>query len=326
MKKRFLALLLTGAMALSLAACGGSDTGSGSGAGSSAGSGSGAEGGAPTYKFALCMSHQTNEFTTLVGEGAKAKGEELGVQVDVFDGKQDSATQISQVESAIQNGYDGIIIEPISVDGIVPAVKQANEANIPVITVVQAMKNQDTMAVAYCGGNEIQASETQMTEALKLIGNKGNIAIIYGPMGSDAQLTRLEGYNNILANNPDVKIVFDETANWVTEEALTLVENWLSTGTEIDLIVSQNDSMAMGALKAVEDAGKDIPVVGLDAVSDAIQAVADGRLAGTVSQDAYGQGALGVETMYKHLQGEEVEPLNYTECVWINQDNVADYQ
>ena len=86
--------------------------------------------------------------------------------------------------------------------------------------------------------------------------------------------------------------------------------------------------MAMGALKAIEDAGKqaDIPVFGLDAVSDAVKAVADGRLAGTVSQDAPGQGALGVETMVKVLNGEKVEPINYTECVWVNKDNVADYQ
>ncbi|MGE4549439.1 MAG: sugar ABC transporter substrate-binding protein [Intestinibacillus sp.] len=332
MKKRLLSMLLLGAMAMSLTACGGDKSGdtakTDDGTQPSGTSDSAAGDSQKNYKIALCMSHQTNEFPTAVGKGAKAKAEELGVTVEVFDGKQDQQTQINQIETAINQGYDGILVEPISADGIVPAVKEANDAGIPVITVVQQMKNQDTMAVSYCGGDEAAASKLQMQKALDALGGKGNIAIIYGPMGSDAQLKRKAGYDEILAKYPDVKVVFQETANWVTADALKLVENWLSTGKEINAVVSQNDSMAMGALKAIEDAGKqaNIPVYGLDAVSDAIKAIADGRLAGTVSQDAPGQGGLGVETMVKYLNGDKVEPINYTECVWVDKSNVADYQ
>ena len=333
MKKRLLSMLLLGAMAMSLAACGGDQSGDTaktddnsqqSGAGDSAASGTSQK----NYKIALCMSHQTNEFTTAVGKGAKEKAAELGVTVEVFDGKQDQQTQINQIETAISQGYDGILVEPISADGIVPAVKEANDAGVPVITVVQQMKNQDTMAASYCGGDEAAASKMQMQKALDALNGKGNIAIIYGPMGSDAQLKRKAGYDEILAKYPDVKVVFEETANWVTADALKLVENWLSTGKDINAVVSQNDSMAMGALKAIEDAGKQdsIPVYGLDAVSDAVKAIADGRLTGTVSQDAPGQGALGVQTMVNYLNGEKVEPVNYTECVWVDKSNVADYQ
>lgn len=329
MKKRLLSMLLLGAMTLSLAACGG-DNSAGDPTPPAGGDSASADGGdaQKDYKIALCMSHQTNEFTTAVGNGAKEKAAELGVTVDVFDGKQDQATQINQIETAITQGYDGILVEPISADGIVPAVKAANDAGVPVITVVQQMTNQDSMAASYCGGDEEAASKLQMQKAVDALGGKGNIVIIYGPMGSDAQLKRKAGYDEILAANPDIQVVYEETANWVTEEALSLMENWLSTGTEINAVVSQNDSMAMGALKAIEDAGKqaDIPVYGLDAVSDAVKAVADGRLAATVSQDAPGQGALGVETMVKVLNGDTVEPINYTECVWVNADNVADYQ
>lgn len=316
MKKRLLSMLLLGAMATSLAACGGD----------SAAQDDAAAGDENGYKLALCMSHQTNEFTTAVSNGAKAKAQELGVTLEVFDGKQDPQTQINQIETAINQKYDGILVEPISADGIVPAVKEANDAGIPIITVVQQMKNQDTMAVAYCGGDEAAASELQMQKAVDALGGKGNIVILYGPMGSDAQLKRKAGYDKVLQNYPDIKIVFDETANWVTADALKLMENWLSTGKEINAVVSQNDSMAMGALKAVEDAGKDIPVYGLDAVSDAVKAISDGRLAGTVSQDAPGQGSLAVQTMVDHLDGKDVEPINYTECVWVDSSNVADYQ
>ena len=280
-----------------------------------------------SYKIALLMSHQTNAFTNAVSAGARAKGEELGVEVEVFDGNQDQATQNSQLEQCLNQGYNGILVEPVTVDGIAPAVKEANEQGIPVMTVVQKMTQQD-LAVAYRGGNDANAGRLQMEKAVEMLGGKGNIALLYGPMGSDGQLIRKEGYDAVLADNPDVQVVFEETANWVTEEALSLVETWLSTGTEINAIVAQNDSMALGAQKAIEDAGKqdDILVFGVDAVDDAIAAIAAGRLDGTVSQDASGQGALGVETMVSYLNGEEVEPEAFTECIWIDSSNVADYQ
>ncbi len=333
MKKRILAMLLAGVTCLSLAACGGgSDADSGADAGNQdssnadAGNQDSAEGG-KSYKIALLMSHQTNAFTTAVGQGAAAKAEELGVTVDVFDGKQDQANQASQMEQCITQGYDGILVEPISVDGIAPSVRTANEAGIPVMTVVQMMSEQE-LAKSHCGGDDAQASELQMSKAIEQLGGKGNIVILYGPMGSDAQLIRKQGYDKLLAENPDVMVLFEDTANWTTEEALSKMETWLQTGTEINAVVAQNDSMALGALKAIEDAGKqdDIYVYGIDAVPEGVSAVAEGRLDGTVSQDAAGQGALGVEMMVKFLNGESVEAINHTECVWVTTDNAADYQ
>ena len=123
--KRTIAMLLAGLLCLSMAACGGSGD-SGSASGSSAGAG--AENSGSSYKLALLMSHQTNAFTTAVSAGAVEMGEQLGVQVDVLDGKQDPATQASQIETCIAQGYDGVMVEPISADAIVPAVKAANEA------------------------------------------------------------------------------------------------------------------------------------------------------------------------------------------------------
>lgn len=334
--RKILAALLLAAMVLSLAACGGSG-GSTTGGGDAdaqqsedaqapeEGGGESTEG--PGYRIALCMSHQTNAFTIAVGNGARAAADELGVTVDVFDGKQDQATQTSQIEQCIAQGYDGILVEPVSVDGIVPAVKAANEAGVPVITVVQQMSGQDDYAVAYRGGNDANAGRLQMEKVMELIGGQGAIAILYGPMGSDGEIIRKQGYDEVLADYPDVTVEFDETANWVTEEALSLVENWLSTGVHLDAVVAQNDGMAMGALKAVEDAGlKDqIVVVGVDAVDDALAAIEEGRLDGTISQDAPGQGALGVQAMVAYLNGEEIEPVEYTECIWVTQENVADY-
>lgn len=319
--KRLFSLLMAGAMALTMAACGSDDAQNTSGD-----EGVQTSSGGDGYKIALLMSHQTNAFTTAVSDGARAEAEALGVTVDVFDGKQDQATQASQIEQCIAQGYDGILVEPISVDGIAPSVKLANEAEIPVITVVQKMTQQE-LAVAHCGGDDANAARLQMEKAVEALGGEGNIVVLYGPMGADAQLVRKEGYDAVLAENAGIQVVFEDTANWTTDEALSKMETWLQSGTEINAVVAQNDSMALGAQKAIEDIGMqdDIIVFGIDAVPEGIASVAEGKMDGTVSQDAAGQGALGVQIMVDHLKGNSVSSVTYTECIWVILDNVEDY-
>ena len=278
-------------------------------------------------KYALVISHMTNAFVTTFAENAQLKADELGVELTIFDGNKDSATQISQIESAITQGYAGIMVEPVSVDGIKPAVVAANEAGIPVITVIQKMAEQD-LAKSYVGGNDKEAGKLEMEKAIEAIGGKGSIAILYGPMGSDAQLIRKEGYDEVLAQYPDVTVEFEQTANWVTDEALKIAENWLQSGKEISAIVAQNDGMAVGAMKAVQDAqmGDKIKIYGIDATPDGLDAIASGRMDGTVSQSVAMMGQQSTETLHKVVNGESVESEVLMTPEWVTIDNIADYQ
>ncbi|WP_147680186.1 sugar ABC transporter substrate-binding protein [Actinomyces ruminicola] len=274
-------------------------------------------------RIALVMSHMTNSFTTTVANSAVAEGEELGITVTVFDGNSDAATQISQIESAVAQGYDGILVEPVSKEGIAPGLKAANEAEIPIATIVQQAEQQER-AASYIGGDDTAAGKLQMEKVIEAIGEEGAIAVLYGPMGSDGQLQRKAGYDAVLAEHPGVSVVLEQTANWDTAQALTVTENWLSTGTRIDAIVAQNDSMALGALKALTNAGEqgDVHVSGVDATDDGVASIRNGGMAGTVSQDTAGIGRLAVDTMDKLIKGETVEAVNYTEAVWITADNI----
>ena len=121
MKKRLLAMLLTGAMTLSLAACGGTSTGSDA----STGSDSSASGSGDSYKIALIQQHQTNAFQIAVSEAAEAKADELGVDLTILSADQDAATQISQIEQCVSEGYDAILFEPVDPDGLADAAKSA---------------------------------------------------------------------------------------------------------------------------------------------------------------------------------------------------------
>lgn len=314
MKSRTLAAIVSPLLAAALmAGCSGTPAASGS------------AGGAKKIKIALVMSHLTNSFTTTFSSSAKAEAEKLGAELTVFDGKKEQATQNAAVETAITQQFDGIMVEPGSVDGIKPAVEAANAAKIPIMTVVQKMTDQ-SLAKAYVGGDDEAAGKMQMQKAVDAMGGKGNIAVLWGPMGSDAQLIRKKGYDAVLAANPNVKIVFDSSANWVTDEGLKLMENWLQTGKQIDYVVAQNDAMAIGAAKAVQDAQLKTPVSGIDATPEGLQAIKDSRLAGSVSQDTVGMGELSTQIMFKVIGGETVQAITLTTPVWVTTENVSQFK
>lgn len=319
MRKNKLRILLATAAATALAftaACSGSDDSA---------SGEGDSGSESKGRIALAMSHMTNAFVTTVADAAIAQGEELGYEVVVLDGNKDASTQVGQIEQAVSQGFDGILVEPVSRDGVMPALIAANDAGVPIATLVQQAEDQ-SLAATYIGGDEVNAGRLQMEEALAAIDGEGEIGILYGPMGSDAQLARKEGYDQVLAENPGVTVSDEQTANWVTDEALQTVENWLSAGSDLKAVVAQNDGMAVGAAQAVANADKkgDILVFGIDATDDGIAAIEAGDMAGTVSQDTPGIGRLGVETIVKVIDGETVEPEVLTTAVWITADNIGD--
>ena len=127
-KKKFLALLLTGAMAL--AALTGCSSGTETTTDEGAGGETAAEGGDGTYRIALIQQHQTNAFQIGVTEGAQAKADELGVELSILSADQDAAKQISQIEQCVSEGYDAILFEPVAPDGLRDAAKAAADAGV----------------------------------------------------------------------------------------------------------------------------------------------------------------------------------------------------
>ena len=276
--------------------------------------------------FAFFISHQTNAFTNELTASVQAKADELGVVVNVYDAEKDVAQQVSQIETAVTQGVAGIVIEPVSVDGVVPALQAAKDAGIPVVVVNQRISD-PAAADSFVGVENFDGGVLEMQTAADDIGGAGNVAFLLGPLGSDAQIGRTDGYYEVLKSYPDITVAFEQTANWTTDEALVLVENWLQTGTELKAIVANNDGMALGALKAVEDAQMldSIKVYGLDATPDALTAVKEGRLTATISQNTSVQGATAMETAYKLAMGEQVEAEILVNFVLITIDNVDDY-
>jgi ribose transport system substrate-binding protein/inositol transport system substrate-binding protein len=276
--------------------------------------------------FMLCISHMTNAFTKTVADSMTAAAKEAGATLIINEGGNDINRQISQIESGVNQKVNIIIIEPVSVNGVIPAVEAAEKAGIPVVIFNQKISD-PSKATTFVGVSNDTLGAIEMKRAVQDLNGRGNVALLLGPMGSDGQLGRSKGYADILAQNPNVKVVFEETANWTTEEALRLAENWLQTGTTIDAFVCQNDGMALGAVKAVEDKGlsSKIKVYGLDAVPDALKAVKEGRLAVSVSQETESQSRKAIEIAMKLYKGEKVPAENIVEGGVIDSTNVDKY-
>ena len=140
---------------------------------------------------------------------------------------------------------------------------------------------------------------------VSIVGEGAAVAELEGVPGSSAARERGEGFNNIAADSLDV--VAKQTANFNRSEGLSVMENILQANPDITGVFAHNDEMALGALEAIEASGKDIAVVGFDATDDAVKAVEDGRLDGTIAQKPEMIGEMAVETAVQSLEGEEVE-------------------
>lgn len=321
-KKRLLAMLMASAMTLGMATgCGNTATDDSQNSDASTDSTDGA------YKIALIQQHQTNAFQIAVSEAAEAKAEEMGVDLTILSADQDAATQISQIEQCVSEGYDAILFEPVDPDGLCDAAKSAADAGVVVINIISACtdwENYGISAVSY--GDNVKAGETEMQHVADLLNGKGNIAILTGPSGDSGGLQRMEGYENVLKNYPDmVQVVAPADCQWDTASAQATVESWLSAY-DLDAIICENDGMAVGAGNAA-GANSGIIITGVDGTPDGFEAINDGRITGTVSQNGGAMAANAIEAAVTLLGGGTLdENVIITDNTWIDASNVADYE
>ena len=246
------------------------------------------------------------------------------VKLIVNDAQGHADKQASQMDAFVAQKVDAVIISPVDADALAASVKTVVDAGIPVIT-CSADVSGDQGQVWVGSANE-NGGEVEMRYVAEQLGGKGKIAVLRGPLGAFAEQGRFAGYEAVLSEYPDMEIVFDQTANWQREEAMSLIENLLTTGTEIDAIVCQDDGMALGALEAVKAAGlkDEIIITGMDAMIDALDSIKAGELDATCFQDAIGQGTNALDMAVKAVNGESIETMDIPfELVTI--ENVEEY-
>lgn len=277
-------------------------------------------------KIGASMLSMQNEFVVNVKDAMDAEAERQGVNLVVNDAQRSALSQIEHVESFIAQGVDAIILNPVEVEASSPAVDLAKRSGIPIINVNSETSSQPT---AFVGSDDVRAGEMAMEFIAEKLNGQGNVLMIQGYMGQAAQIKREQGAQNVLEQTPGLTLLASQTADWDRATAMSLMENWIqSYGDQIDAVFAHNDEMGLGALQALENSGmkENVILISIDGITDALQAVKDGRMDATVFQDAKGQGSTAIQTALKIVE----EDSSYQEEVLIpfktvTQDNADEY-
>lgn len=256
-----------------------------------------------------------------------------GVETVVLDAGGDVSRQIGQMQDLIQQQVDVIIIWPTDGQAVVPAVRQAEQAGIPVVVTNSQIAEQGQEFIAAFSGPDnvtqgVYAAE-MLCDALKADGREdGQVLQISGQPGYTTAIERAQGFEERLPEVcPDLELVETQPGNWNREQAQRVMENFLTKYDTIDGVYSGDDNMGVGALNAAKDAGRAEGIIFVGATNFAVgyEAMERGEYYGSVYQSPVEDARNALETAVAVARGEEVDKLNYFDTPKITVDNVGDF-
>ncbi|WIJ26383.1 D-ribose ABC transporter substrate-binding protein [Devosia sp. RR2S18] len=266
-----------------------------------------------------------NPFFAAEAEGAKARAEELGYTTQVYSHDDDANKQNQLIDSAIAAGAEAIILDNAGADASVAAVQKAKDAGIPSFLIDREI-NATGVAEAQIVSNNYQGATLGAEAFVEAMGEEGNYVELTGKESDTNAGVRSAGYHDVIDQYPDMEMVAQQSANWSQTEAFTKMESILQANPDIKGVIAGNDTMAMGALAALEAAGRyDVVIVGFDGSNDVRDAILAGKITATVLQPAYRQAQYAVELADKFLnEGSTGEDEKISmDAVRIDESNAA---
>jgi len=315
LRKTLAAVASATLLCTSLTACN-RESGSTNAAGNSSTTGS-----ASAKSITFALSTQANPFFVQMRESAQKKADELGLTINFQDASDDSATQANQLANAAASDTGVVILNPTDSDAMATAVKQLTDANIPVVAVDRAVNNAN---IASYIASDNETGGKQAAKALsEAINGEGEILVLQGKTGSSASRERGKGFEEGLKDNPNIKVVAKQTAEFERAKGLDVTTNLLQAHPNVKAIFAENDEMALGAVEALGNkAGKEVKVIGFDGAEDAVKAIKDGRMYASIAQQPVKMAKQAVIEASKLLKGETAMKEMQVEVVAVTKENV----
>ncbi|MBZ4655732.1 MAG: ABC-type sugar transport system, periplasmic component [Thermoanaerobacter sp.] len=230
------------------------------------------------------------------------------VELITRDARFDLSRQLADIEDFITQKVDAIVMSPVDPDGVKNAIDQAKAAKIPIITIDTAAKGVEVDC--HVATDNLEGGKMAGELMAKLLNGKGNVVMIDYPLASTT-LDRAEGFNKAIANYPGIKLIAQQSGKGLQEPSMITMENLLQAHDNIDGVFAVGDPSALGALAAIEAAGrdKDIIIIGYDATKEAQEIIKAGNRALVADVQQYPDqiGKLGLEAAIKIVKGEKVE-------------------
>ncbi|MBU2711469.1 ribose ABC transporter substrate-binding protein RbsB [Zooshikella sp. WH53] len=256
-------------------------------------------------KLALVISTLNNPFFVTLKDGAEQKANALGYELLVLDSQNDPAKELANVEDLTVKKVAAILINPTDSSAVVNAIRVANQAKIPVITLDRGANGGEVSS--HVASDNVAGGELAGNYIAEKLGAGAKVIQLQGIPGTSAARDRGEGFNKA-AEAKHLAVLASQPADFDRTKGLNVMENLLEANKDVQAVFAQNDEMALGAIKAIEAAQRDVLVVGFDGTDEGVNAVKSGSLAGTVAQQPALIGEKGIEIAAKVLKGETVDP------------------
>ena len=293
------------------------------------------------YKF------DDNFMTLYRNELERYLTEELGFKkenITIQDGKGDQAEQTNQIQNFIASGVDVMILNLVQASSAPQVTDMCKDAGIPVVyinrepdTAEEERWASDSISATYVGADARQSGTYQGEEIVETA-NKGDIngdgkvsyIMVQGdPENVDAQYRTEFSVKALTDAGLEVEELLLQRGDWDQAKGQQIVQDALTQfGDKIEVVFCNNDAMALGALQAIDAAGRkvneDIYLVGVDALTEAVQDITEGKMTGTVFNDYMGQAKTAADMAVKFLNGETVDPVNMVDYVKVTPDNAKD--
>jgi ABC-type sugar transport system substrate-binding protein len=261
----------------------------------------------------------------LAREHAEAVG---GIEFIELDGQQSGAPsstkQSADLEAQIAAGVHGVVISPNDVNALAPTIQAVIDAGIPVVTVDRNVTGATTLA--HVGADNVRGGEHQGEYLVKILPDGGNIFELQGQPGASPAIDRHKGLDNILSKQDKITVVASQTAEFARDKAVTVMESLLAANEAPDAVVCANDDMAFGVIEVAKAEGLTIPIIGFDALPEALVAINDGAMAGSIEQFPGQQASTAIDILVAFLRDgtQPAQHDTFLEPKLITKENLAE--
>jgi ribose/xylose/arabinose/galactoside ABC-type transport system permease subunit/ABC-type sugar transport system substrate-binding protein len=275
-------------------------------------------------------------FWVTMRKGAEAEAQRLGVRLLTLaaDRETDVERQHQIVENLIEQKVSALVIAPAGAKEIVPAVKKANQAGIPVLVVDSDIhrptaERAGAQTVTYIGSDNVEGGRIAGLAVARWLDGQGDVAVLEGIPGHESTDQRRRGFAEVMRKYPGLRLVASQTASAERARGFTVAQNILQAHPHLRAIFGTNDEMAVGAVEAVAAAGRtgSVRVVGFDAAPDALANIRSGRMDGSVAQFPSEMGRRGVRAAVDLVRaGKLPPPVLHTKVELIDRNNLEKFE
>jgi ribose transport system substrate-binding protein len=254
---------------------------------------------------------EVNPFRIAETESMRSEAKERGIKKLLYTNAQSQASkQISDIRDMIAQDVDAIVVGPLLEEGLAPALNAAKEAKVPVFLIDRETAGTPCEDFITFMGSDFRKQGEQAAKLLAgLTDEKAKVAVLEGTPGASVTIDRTEGFEKELKQYPNMEIVASQTGEFLRTKGQTVMEQLIQSNPEIDAVYAENDEMALGAIQALKDAGKDpgqdVKVVSIDGTRQAVQAITTGDINAVIETNPR-FGPLAFDTIEKFLAGKPV--------------------